>query len=246
MILVRVRWLKEKTKYLRQEICDRFLSNPHVRVSSSKVPVPASASSCLSWNSQQTCHSPCCSVLTYAQIATCKHSKLTLLEKTSGYLTKQIQLTATSTRILVTRDERFPLHIILFHLQRVGHLDIPSYRNTLYFQTGYTSCNTVASMKLHIHICHWICLRKLESTKCLMSSPMQKPFSDGKRFYLRQMYRKCSQNVYRTYCNMHVWCLMQSENAYCYPNYPIKLKASMCANDKLGLRNKFLPNNVQG
>jgi len=31
---------------------------------------------------------------------------------------------------------------------------------------------------------------------------------------------------------------MPSENIYFCPNYPIKLKVSMCANDKLGMRNK--------
>jgi len=56
MSIVRVRWLIEKTKYLRCEICGRFLSSPSV--TSSTIPVEASASSSLSWNSQQNfCHS---------------------------------------------------------------------------------------------------------------------------------------------------------------------------------------------
>lgn len=56
MSIVRVPWLTEKTKYLRREICGRFLSSPIV--TSSKIPVAASAFSSLSWNSQQNfCHS---------------------------------------------------------------------------------------------------------------------------------------------------------------------------------------------
>jgi hypothetical protein len=67
---------------------------------------------------------------------------------------------------------------------------------------------------------------------------MQKPFRDGKGFYSRHVYKKRSQNVYWTYCDMYVWCLTSSENIYFCPNYPIKMKVPMRVSDELGMRNK--------
>jgi hypothetical protein len=104
---------------------------------------------------------------------------------------KQVQLTATSTWILVTCDGRFPLHVAQFHMRRVGHLDLPSWRNNLYFQTGYISCNSVASTKLHINICYWICLRKLDNTKCFL---LCKSHLGMERDFI---YGRCIKNVHR-------------------------------------------------
>jgi hypothetical protein len=54
------------------------------------------------------------------------------------------------------------------------------------------------------------------------------------------MYKKCSENIYRTYCDTQFFYIKISENVYFFPIYPIKLKASVCANDKLGTRSNEL------
>jgi hypothetical protein len=85
-------------------------------------------------------------------------------------------------------------------MRPVGHLDLPSCRNNLYFQTGYSSCNSVASTKLHIHICHWICLRKLDSTKCFL---LCKSHLGMERDFI---YDRCIKNVHRMCTELTVTC----------------------------------------
>jgi hypothetical protein len=181
MSLVRVQWLTGKTKHIRPEICGRFLLSPSV--ASSTIPVAASASSSLSWNSQQNFFHSLHSLLL-----------LSLDARTDCYLQAlkinafgedfRLAFQANSTQRLPLRGfwwpatKGFPYTLHCFTCS-MGHLDAPSCRNNMYFQTGYTSCNTVASMKLHIHIRRWIRLHKLDST---IFFPMQKPFRDGKGF----------------------------------------------------------------
>jgi hypothetical protein len=198
MSLVRVGWRIEKTEYLRREICRRFLSSPSV--TSSTIPVAASALSNLSWNSRQNfCHS-----LLLVGFDACTDWNLQAFKTNAFGEDVRLSYEANSTHgylYVDFGDLRWKVsltHCTVSYATRGPHLELPYCRNNLYFQTGYTICNSVASMKLLIHICHWICLRKLDSTKCFLQCKSHLGIEWD------FIYGRCIKNVHRMTIELNV------------------------------------------
>jgi hypothetical protein len=55
-------------------------------------------------------------------------------------------------------------------------------------------------MKSHNHICHWLCLRKLDSTKCFL---LRKSHLGMERDFI---YGRCIKNVHRMSTELTLTC----------------------------------------